>query len=93
MYLDEARKEADWEEFKLAMDKEYNDQVANSNYEIMLRTALPEGATLLPTVWQFKRKRDHSPGAIKKYKARLCLDGSKQTKGVNFWETYAPVAT
>jgi hypothetical protein len=44
-------------------------------------------------VWQFKRKRDLRTGAIKKHKARLCLDGSKQTKGVDFWETYAPVAT
>jgi hypothetical protein len=38
-------------------------------------------ATLLPTVWQFKkRKRDLHTGAIKKYKAQLCLHGSKQTK-------------
>jgi hypothetical protein len=44
-------------------------------------------------MWQFKRKRDLRTGDIKKHKARLCLDGSKQTKGVDFWETYAPVAT
>jgi hypothetical protein len=25
--------------------------------------------------------------------ARICLNGSKQTKGVDFWETDAPVAT
>jgi hypothetical protein len=51
---------------------------------------MPEGATLLPTVWQFKHKRDLRTGAIF---SRLCLDGSKQTKGVDFWEAYAPVTT
>jgi hypothetical protein len=91
--LHEARKEPDWDEFKVAMDKEHSDQMANGNYEIILRTELPEGATLLPTVWQFKRKRDLRTSAIKKHKARTHLDGSKQTKGVDFWETYAPVAT
>jgi hypothetical protein len=67
--------------------------MANGNYEIMLKTALPKGASLLPPVWQFKRKWDLCTGAIKKHKARLCLDGSKQTKGVDFWATHAPAAT
>jgi len=30
---------------------------------------------------------------VYKYKGRLNVDGSKQTKGVNYWETYSPVAT
>ena len=28
-----------------------------------------------------------------KHKARLNIDGSQQVKGVNFWQTFAPVAT
>jgi hypothetical protein len=91
--LHEAMRALDWDEFKVAMDKECSDQMANGNYEIMLKIALPKGASLLPTVWQFKRKRDLCTGAIKKHKARLCLDGSKQTKGADFWETCAQVAT
>ncbi len=40
-----------------------------------------------------RRKRRISDGAIYKWKARLNVDGGKQEKGINYWETYAPVAT
>jgi hypothetical protein len=30
---------------------------------------------------------------VYKWKAHLNFDGRKQVKGVNYWETYAPVAT
>jgi Reverse transcriptase (RNA-dependent DNA polymerase) len=39
-----------------------------------------------------RRKRRLTDGTIYKWKARLNVDGSKQIKGVNFLETYAPVA-
>jgi hypothetical protein len=39
-----------------------------------------------------RRKRNLCDGKIHKWKARLNVDGSKQIKGINFWETYAPVA-
>ena len=31
-------------------------------------------------------------GRIMKYKARLCAHGGHQMYGVNYWETYSPVA-
>jgi hypothetical protein len=40
-----------------------------------------------------RRKRRIDTREVYKWKARLNIDGSKQTKGVNYWETYAPVAT
>ena len=30
-------------------------------------------------------------GSINKYKARLCAHGGMQQRGVDYWETYAPV--
>ena len=30
---------------------------------------------------------------VYKHKARLNIDSSQQVKGVNFWQTFAPVAT
>ncbi len=39
-----------------------------------------------------KRKRKIATGEVYKYKACLCIDRSKQTQGVNYWETFAPVA-
>jgi hypothetical protein len=40
-----------------------------------------------------KRKRKIATRKIYKWKARLNIDGSKQEEEVNFWETFAPVAS
>jgi hypothetical protein len=40
-----------------------------------------------------KRKRDIKTRKIKKYKARLNIDGSRMEKGIHYWDTYAPVAS
>ena len=57
----------------------------------MKKSEVPEGATILPAVWQMRRKRDISAGEIKKYKARLNLDGSMMIKHNHYELTYAPV--
>ena len=46
--------------------------------------------TIMST-WAFKRKRLPS-GELLKHKARLCAHGGQQQWGINYWETYAPVA-
>jgi len=92
MYHHQAMRQPDREDFKLAMNKELQDQMANGNFTVLRRDKLPAGTQVLPTVWQMKRKRDIKTGAILKHKARLNIDGSKMKKGVHFDETYAPVA-
>ncbi len=62
------------------MTKEWNDQVENGNFTIIPRSQLPRDATVLPAVWQMKRKRDIKSGKVKKYKARLNIDGSRMIK-------------
>ena len=52
---------------------------------------LPPGATALKQRWVFKKKRDEH-GNIVKYKARLTPQGCYQQFGVDFMDTYAPVA-
>ena len=47
---------------------------------------------MLPEVWVMRCKRRIATREVYKWKARLNLDGSKQVKGVNYQETYAPVA-
>jgi Reverse transcriptase (RNA-dependent DNA polymerase) len=54
---------------------------------------VPKGHTILSAVWQMKRKRDAKSGAIKKYKARLNIDGSRMRKGEHYDMTYSPVAS
>jgi hypothetical protein len=93
MYLHEAMKEPDKAEFLKAMIKEVNDQMANGNFSIIRRTEVPVGATVLPAVWQMKRKRNILTGQVKKHKARLNVDGSRMQKGIHYDRTYAPVAS
>ena len=42
-------------------------------------------------IWSFRRERDNIMGKVAKYKARICAHGEMQEKGINYWETYAPV--
>ena len=93
MYHHEAMRQKDAAKFIEAMDKEWNDQLENGNFTIIHRSEVPEGATILPAVWQMKRKRDIRTRQIKKYKARLNLDGSKMVYGKHYDQTYAPVAS
>ena len=45
---------------------------------------------MLTSKWEFVRKRD-AHGRVVRYKARLTIRGCQQQRGVNYWETYAPV--
>jgi hypothetical protein len=91
MYYHQAMKEPDKEQFLAAIDKECEAHFKEGNYKLVKRSKLPEGATLLSSVWQMKRKRKPSTGEISKYKARMNVDGSKMIKGLHYEETYAPV--
>jgi hypothetical protein len=93
MYLHEATKEPDAPQFIEAMVREVTDQMGNKKNSIMLRKDVPKGASILPAVWQMKRKRNIKTQAIKKWKARLNIDGSRMKAGVHYDETYAPVAS
>ena len=92
MYMHEAMRQKDANEFRKAMQKEWDDQLNNGNFTVVHRSEVPEGATVLPAVWQMKRKRDIRTRKIKKYKARLNLDGSRMQYGKHYDQTYAPVA-
>ena len=76
MYYHQAMKEHDKEEFKSSMMKEIEDQYTNGNFSIIHKNEVPDDQIVLPAVWQMRRKRDAKTGAIKKYKARLNIDGS-----------------
>ena len=92
MYLHQAMKERDKNKFIEAMNKEVKDQTENGNFIIVRKDQVPKNKTILKSVWQMRRKRDIKSRAIKKYKARLNIDGSRMIKGVDYDETYAPVA-
>ena len=91
MYLDDAMKEPDSDQFKAAMDEEIRAHTENGHWKIRKRLDVPVGTKILPSVWAMRRKRRISTNLPYKYKARLNLHGGKQEYGVNYWETYAPV--
>jgi hypothetical protein len=93
MYWHEAMRQSDRKQFIQAAKEEIDGQTRNGNWRIIPKDKVPEGATILPAVWAMRRKRRISTGEIYRWKARLNLDGSKQIKGIHYWETYAPVAS
>ncbi len=93
LYYHQAMREPDRNEFKSGMEKEIKDQFENGNFTVIHKSKVPEGQIILPAVWQMRRKRDARTGRIKKYKARLNIDGSRMRRGVRFIETYSLVAS
>ena len=89
----EAMRAPDRKEFLKAMDMEVNGLEENENWRVIPKSAVPNGQQVLPAVWAFRRKRRIATGKVYKWKARLNIHGGRQTKNVNFWETYAPVAS
>ena len=68
MYYHEAMREPDADEFRKAMTSEWGGQMTNGNFLKMKRSEVPEGAKILPSVWQMKRKRLIT-GEVKRCKA------------------------
>jgi hypothetical protein len=92
MYLHKAMKEPDKAQFLEAMQEEVQAHSNNQLWELYPRCLVPQGTPIIQAVWSMKRKQHISTREVYKWKARLAFDESKQIHGVNFWETYAPVA-
>ncbi|KAJ9539027.1 hypothetical protein OSB04_031760 [Centaurea solstitialis] len=54
-------------------------------------TSLPAGKSAIGTKWVFRNKRDEN-GVVVRNKARLVAQGYCQEEGINYEETFAPVA-
>jgi hypothetical protein len=91
MYMHEALREPDRAQFLEAMQKEIKDHEDLRHWELVPRSDIPQGTTVLPSVWSMKRKRRIDMREVYRWKARLNLHGGKQIKNVHYWETYSPV--
>ena len=70
------------------MDEELSALEAHGTWKL---TDLPAGANLVGCHWTFVVKKD-AAGNIVRYKARLVAQGFSQVPGVDFFDTYTPVA-
>lgn len=82
-------KAADRPDFVTAMQDEMSG--LKDMLQVVPRSSLPPDTKSLPAVWAIKRKC-LPDWMILKHKARLNVHGGKQKHGVNYWETYAPIA-
>ena len=86
--FEEAMASPQRDEWIKAMDAEYQALLENGTWEI---DDLPPDRKVVGCKWVFKIKLDAN-GQIARYKARLVAQGFSQKPGIDFKETFAPVA-
>ncbi|GKB01948.1 retrovirus-related pol polyprotein from transposon TNT 1-94 [Tanacetum coccineum] len=72
----------------MAMQEELNQFKTNDVWSLIPH---PKNQTIIGTKWVFKNKLDEN-GIVSRNKARLVAQGYNQQEGINFDETYSPVA-
>jgi hypothetical protein len=59
-------------------------------FEFIPKINLPPRTRYLDLIWTYRRKRRFD-GSLKKYKARLCVNGSRQIQGIDYTESFTPM--
>ncbi|GJU87989.1 retrovirus-related pol polyprotein from transposon TNT 1-94 [Tanacetum coccineum] len=76
------------ESWIVAMQEELNQFIANDVLELVPQS---KNMTIIGTKWVFRNKLDEN-GIVSRNKARLVAQGYNQQEGIDYDETYAPVA-
>eukprot|EP00253_Pinus_taeda_P027768 PITA_27768 len=76
------------DEWRAAMHEEMESIYRNHTWDLV---ELPEGKTPIGCKWLYKPKIN-ADGSVEKFKARLIAKGYSQQEGIDFDDTFAPVA-
>ena len=71
-----------------AMMEEYNSIMKNGVWDVVSRL---EGKSVVTSKWIYKIKHA-TDGSIEKYKERFVARGFSQKEGIDYEETFAPIA-
>ncbi|GJZ91836.1 retrovirus-related pol polyprotein from transposon TNT 1-94 [Tanacetum coccineum] len=83
--MNEALTDGSW---LIVMQEELNQFIANNVWELVPQ---PKNMKIIGTKWVFRNKLDEN-GIVSRNKARLVAQGYNQQEGIDYDETYAPVA-
>lgn len=84
----EAMRGRDADKWKVAISEELNSLKSNDTFDVVPR---PHGWRIVGSKFVLRIKRD-SYGNASRYKARLVAQGFTQEQGIDYTETFAPVA-
>lgn len=85
--IDELKKRNDWYQWKRAMEEEMQALHENKTWTVVKE--IPKGRKPINSMWTFTIKMEDD---VPRYKARLVAKGCSQRPGLDYSETFAPVA-
>jgi hypothetical protein len=84
------KRQVDANKFIEAQRPEIYGLININTFEYIPKIDLPPRTRYLYLIWTYRRKR-RPDGSLKKYKARLCVNGSREIQGIDYTESFAPV--